>query len=175
MRIACVLAKDFEDSEFQIPYDAFEGAGHSVTVIGARAGESLDGKKGKATARVDLAIDEARPDAFDALFIPGGKSPAQLREDPRFVRFAAAFAKKPIFAVCHGPQLLIAADMVRGRTLTGWPSVQTELSQAGAKAVDREVVVDGNIVTSRKPEDLPAFVRQSLAALGPAKPSASAS
>lgn len=167
MRIACVLAKDFEDSEFKVPYDAFRQAGHEVTVIGADAATELRGKKGKETITTDMAIADADADDFDALFIPGGKSPAQLAADARFVDFAERFASKPIFAICHGPQLLIAANMVRGRVMTAWPAVQEELAAAGARVRDREVVVDGDLVTSRNPGDLPAFVRESLARLVP--------
>lgn len=167
MRIACVLADGFEDSEFKVPYDEFRKAGHEVTVIGADAGDKIVGKKGKEKAKAELGIAEARPDEFDALFIPGGQSPDHLRIDRRFVDFARAFAHKPIFAICHGPQLLMTADMVRGRRLTAWPTVQGDLRFAGADVLDEEVVVDGNLVTSRKPDDLPAFVRRSLEMLRP--------
>jgi protease I len=162
MRIACVLGQGFEDSEFKVPYDEFRNAGHEVVVIGEKAGEKLAGDKGKEKAKADLAIDEARAEDFDALFIPGGHSPDHLRADPKFVEFARAFANKPILAICHGPQLLMTADMVRGRRMTAWKTVQHDLRFAGADVTDEEVVVDGNLVTSRQPGDLPAFVRRSL-------------
>jgi deglycase len=108
-----------------------------------------------------------RPDEYDALFIPGGYSPDHLRLNPRVVSFTRAFfdADKPVFAICHGPQLLITARVVKGRTLTAWPTIQDDLRQLGAKVVDQEVAVDGNLVTSRKPDDIPAFIRESLKVL----------
>lgn len=162
MRIACVLAEGFEDSELKKPYDEFMKAGHEVTIIGAEKGKTLSGKAGKEKAKVDLAIADARPESFDALLIPGGHSPDQLRADERFVQFVRAFADKPVFAICHGPQLLITADMVRGKEMTAWKTIQVDLRLAGAHVMDEEVVVDGNLVTSRQPSDIPAFVRKSL-------------
>jgi protease I len=162
MRIACVLSAGFEDSEFSVPYEEFQKAGHEVAVIGAKKGEKLEGKNGKAKTKADAAIDEVDATEFDALFIPGGHSPDQLRADDRFVRFTAGFGDKPILAICHGPQLLMAAEMVEGRRLTAWKTVQADLQCTGAEVVDEEVVVDGNLVTSRKPDDIPAFVRASL-------------
>lgn len=162
MRIACLLSQGFEDSELRVPYDAFVRAGHQVTVIGAKEGETLKGKAERESIVTDASIDDVHAEAFDALFIPGGHSPDKLRADDRFVVFAQAFAKKPIFAVCHGPQLLITAGMVKGRTMTAWKTVQVDLRNAGAHVVDKEVCVDKNLVTSRKPTDLDAFVRESL-------------
>jgi protease I len=162
MKIACVLASHFEDSEFKLPYDAFRKEGHEVVVIGKKAGEKLEGKLGKEKTKADVGIADVAPDDFDALFIPGGYSPDQLRADPRFVDFARAFDARPIFAVCHGPQLLLTAGMTRGRRMTAWKTVQVDLGYTGAQVVDEEVVVDGNLVTSRQPGDLPAFVRESL-------------
>lgn len=162
MRIACVLAQGFEDSEFKKPYDAFKDAGHEVVVIGSKKGETLAGKGGKEKAKVDLAIADAQPADFDALFIPGGHSPDQLRAEDAFVRFTQAFAHKPILAICHGPQLLMTAGLVAGKRMTAWKTVQLDLKLAGAQVTDQEVVVDGNLVTSRQPDDIPAFVRRSL-------------
>lgn len=162
MKIACVLSEGYEDSEFKVPYDKLKAAGHEVTVIGAKKGETLKGKAGKESIDTDVAIDDVRPESFDALLIPGGHSPDQLRADERFVTFMKAFASKPIFAICHGPQLLITAEMVKGRTMTAWQTVQVDLKNAGASVVDKEVCVDKNLVTSRKPDDLDAFVRESL-------------
>jgi protease I len=165
MRIACLLGPGFEDSEFKVPFDAFRGAGHEVQVVGRKAGEIVDGKRGMEKVKVDLSIDQVRPDQFDALFIPGGFSPDNLRADPRFVRVVQQWGDKPLFAVCHGPQLLLSAGVVQGRTLTAWSTVQGDLRYAGANVVDREVVVDRNWVTSRKPDDLQAFVREALSLL----------
>lgn len=169
MKIACILSDGYEDSEFKVPYDKLQAAGHQVTVIGATKGETLKGKAGKVSVDTDASIDDVGPSSFDALLIPGGHSPDQLRADDRFVAFTRAFADKPIFAVCHGPQLLITADMVKGRTMTAWKTIQLDLKNAGATVVDKEVVVDKNLVTSRKPDDLDAFVRESLRLLSNGK------
>lgn len=168
MKIACVLESMFEDAEFQQPYDAFRQAGNQVTIIGVQPGKELKGKKGTVTTKSEKGIDEVAPDQFDALFIPGGYSPDQLRNNPKMVQFTKAFfdQDKPVLAICHGPQLLITARVVKGRKLTAWATIQEDLRQVGANVVDQEVVVDGNLVTSRKPEDIPAFIRESLRVLG---------
>src|SRR5438874_5768200 len=164
MRIACVLDVDYEDSEFKQPYDAFKQAGHQVSIVGLEAGKELKGKKGTVTTKAETGIDQVRPDQFDALLIPGGYSPDHLRADPKMVGFTKSFfdAEKPVFAICHGPQQLIAARVVKSRKLTAWKTIQDDLSQVGTKVVDQEVVVDRNLVTSRQPSDILAFVRESL-------------
>ena len=158
-KIACLLATGFEDSEFDIPRQRLEQAGYQVEVIGAKAGEELKGYKGKVTTRVERAIDDARPENYEGLLIPGGHSPDTLRADQRFVGFVRAFdqTKRPLAAVCHGPQLLIAAGLVKDRTLTAWQTIQDDLRQIGAHVQDEPVVVDDNWITSRKPSDLEAF------------------
>src|SRR5437588_10409103 len=122
MRIACVLDIDYEDSEFKQPYDAFIKAGHQVAIVGLERGKELKGKKGTATTRAEAGIGEVSPEQFDALFIPGGYSPDHLRADPRMVNFTKVFfsADKPVFAICHGPQLLITPRVVKGRKTTAW-------------------------------------------------------
>jgi protease I len=167
-KIALVLGQGYEDSEFRVPYDRLRAAGLDVDIIGPRAGEVLAGEKGREKVKADLGIDKAKPDDYDALVIPGGYSPDKLRADKRFVDFVLAFdrAKKPIAAVCHGPQLLLTARLVKGRKLTAWHTIQEDLRQAGAQVVDEEVVVDGNLITSRKPDDLEAFSRAILSHLG---------
>src|SRR5438132_14232545 len=162
MRIACVLDVEFEDSEFKQPCDAFKQAGHQVTIVGLEPGKELKGKKGTVTTKAETGIDQVRPDQFDALFIPGGYSPDHLRANPKMVAFTRAFfdADKPVFAICHGPQLLITARVVKGRKLTAWQTIQDDLSQVGAAVVDQEVVVDKNRITSRQPSDIPAFIRE---------------
>jgi len=164
MKIACLLGPDFEDSEFQKPYDEFKSAGHEVVVIGLEAGQELSGKKGKAKCSTDKAIDEVNPDEFDAVFIPGGHSPDQLRADERMINFTRYMmeANKPCFAICHGPQLLLSADCHKNRTMTAWKTVQGDLQKAGANVVDESVCVDGNLVTSRMPDDIPDFIAKSL-------------
>src|ERR1051325_8179188 len=117
MRIACILASEFEDSELRIPMDRLRASGHEVDIIGAEEGKELVGKKGKERVTANRAIDDARASDYDVLLIPGGHSPDKLRIDPRFVELVKEFEKgsKTIAAVCHGPQLLITAGLVRGR------------------------------------------------------------
>ncbi len=167
-RIAFVLADDYEDSEFRVPYDAVRDAGHQTTVIGMEAGKEVKGKKGKDKARVEKTAKDVQPEQFDALVIAGGYSPDHLRLDPDIVAFTRAMVEsgKPVAAVCHGPQLLIEADVVRDKTMTSWPSVKKDLQNAGAMWVDREVCISGNLITSRKPEDLKAFSRELLSHVG---------
>ncbi len=168
MKVACVLANGFEDSEFKQPYDALREAGHDVTIVGLQAGQELKGDKGRETATVEKAFTEVRPEQFDALLIPGGFSPDRLRAHPAAVDFVKAFfdASKPVMAICHGPQLLITAGAYKGRRLTAWKTIQSDLKLLGADVVDQEVVVDRNLVTSRQPSDIPAFVREGLKVLG---------
>ena len=167
MRIACVLGPNFEDSEFKDPYEALKNAGHEVTIVGLEAGAQLEGSKGKVTATVDRAFKDVKPAQFDALLIPGGSSPDKLRSHDEAVTFVKAFmsADKPVFAICHGPQLLLTADEYKGHRMTAWKTVLGDLRKAGADVVDQEVVVDRNLVTSRQPSDIPAFIRESLKVL----------
>lgn len=164
MKIACVLGPRFEDSEFKEPFDAFGNSSHEVTIVGLEAGRQLEGDKGKVKATVDRSFKDVKPDDFDALFIPGGGSPDKLRAHDEAVRFVKAFmtAGKPVLAICHGPQLLLTADAYKGRRMTAWKTIQGDLSKAGADVVDQEVVVDRNLVTSRQPGDIPAFIRESM-------------
>lgn len=163
-RIAFVLADDFEDSEFRTPYDTLEAAGHTIDVIGVKAGTKVKGKKGKEEVKIEKAVVEASAADYDALVIPGGYSPDHLRTEQPIVAFVQELARsgKLIAAICHGPQLLIEADTVKGRVVTSWPSVRRDLENAGASWVDEEVHVDGKLITSRKPADLPAFSRAIL-------------
>src|SRR2546421_8357333 len=151
MRIACVLGPRFEDSEFKEPFDAFRQAGHEVTIVGLEAGSELEGDKGKVKARADRSFKDVRPDDFDALFIPGGGSPDQLRAHDEAVSFVKAFmpAGKPGFAICHGPQLLLAADEYRGYKMTAWKTIQGDLKKTGGNVGDQEVGVARQPVTSR--------------------------
>lgn len=167
MKIACVLGPMFEDSEFKAPYDAFRAAGHQVTIVGLEAGAELEGSKGKVKARVDKSFKDVSPDVFDALLIPGGSSPDKLRAHDEAVTFVKAFMTKarPVFAICHGPQLLLTADEYKGHRMTAWKTVLGDLRKAGADVVDEEVVVDRNLVTSRQPSDIPAFIRESIKVL----------
>lgn len=165
--IAFLLAPMFEDAEFRVPYDRLRAAGYPIEIIGTEAGEELKGVKGKETVKVDKAIDQAKPADYAALVIPGGFSPDKLRADKRFVEFVKAFDAqgRPLAAICHGPQLLEAAHLVRGRTLTAWATVQDDLRQMGAEVRDEAVVTDRNWITSRKPEDAEKFSAAILDAL----------
>ena len=162
-KVAFVLADDFEDSEFRKPYDCISQAGHQITVIGLEAGKELKGKKEGTLVRSDKAFSEVRPDQFDALLIPGGSSPDKLRAHPEPVAFTKTFfeAGKPVLAICHGPQLFLSAGTFRDHRMTAWKTIQVDLKLAGADVVDQEVVVDRNLVTSRQPSDIPAFIRES--------------
>ena len=166
-KVACLLGAGFEDSEFRIPYDRLKAAGYQVDIIGIKAGEELRGSKGKESVKAERSIDQVKPQEYQGLLIPGGQSPDHLRVDPRVVQFVKQFdaTKRPLAAVCHGPQLLLAARLVKGRTLTAWQTVQSDLEQAGAEVVDEAVVRDQNWITSRKPEDLEKFSEALIAAL----------
>jgi len=160
-RIAFVVGDDFEDSEFRTPYDGLKARGHQIDVLGARAGRIVLGKNGTEKVRIEKAVADADARNYDALVIPGGYSPDHLRTDAGVVAFVVQMVKshKLIAAVCHGPLLLVTADAVHGKTMTSWPSVRRELTRAGARWVDQEVVIDGQLITSRMPADLDAFTR----------------
>lgn len=159
-KVAFVLADDFEDSEFQVPYDRIREAGHQVLVVGPESGREVRGKKGNSSFTIEATPDEVNAADFDALVIPGGYAPDKLRTSPGVVKFVRGVFDddKPVAAICHAGSLLIEADAVRGRTVTSWPSIRTDLINAGAEWVDREVVEDGTLITSRRPDDLDAFV-----------------
>ncbi|MGV3577419.1 type 1 glutamine amidotransferase domain-containing protein [Brevundimonas sp.] len=160
--IAVVATDGFEQVELDQPVAALKAAGAKVEVIAPKAG-TIQGfehhDKGQ-TVAVDRTIDDADPDTYDGLVLPGGViNPDALRLEPSAIAFIKAFhtASKPIAAICHGPWTLIDAGVVNGRRVTSWPSLQTDLRNAGADWVDEEVVVDDGLVTSRNPNDLPAF------------------
>ena len=161
-RVAILATDGVEQSELTEPRKALDHAGASTTLIAPRGGtiRAYQHDKKANELEVDVPLPQARVEDFDALLLPGGVMNAdQLRTDPAAVRFAKAFAQanKPIGVICHGSWLLIEADVVRGRTVTSWPSLKTDLRNAGANWVDREVVVDNGLVSSRKPEDIPSF------------------
>ncbi len=164
-KIAVVLDNLFEDVEYTSPVEALKNEGHEITVIGKETG-TVKGKSEDTEVQVDKAISDVKPEDFDALLIPGGFSPDMLRGDEqgRFGEFTKHFVQneKPVFAICHGPQLLIDTDLLKGKKLTSFLSVRKDLENAGATVVDEPVVVDSNIVTSRTPDDLEDFNRESL-------------
>ncbi|KGP71424.1 type 1 glutamine amidotransferase domain-containing protein [Pontibacillus yanchengensis] len=164
-KIACVMTDLFEDVEYTKPVKEFKEAGHEVVTIEKEAGKKVVGKQGDAEVTIDRGIDDVKPKEFDALLIPGGFSPDQLRADQRFVDLARHFMdeNKPVFAICHGPQLLITANRLEGRVATGFTSIAEDIKYAKADFRDEEVVVCGDqLVTSRNPDDIPAFVDKSL-------------
>ena len=164
MRIAVIIDDYFEDSEYTEPAKAFGDAGHELFHIGLTAGQTVKGKKDGTPVNIEIAVAAASAGDYDALLIPGGFSPDRLRAHDAAVDFVKAFmtSGKPVFAICHGPQLLITAEQLRGRTATGYKSIAVDIKNAGATFVDQEVVEDDNLVTSRHPGDLPAFIRASL-------------
>jgi protease I len=165
--VAVIMDELFEDSEYSEPVEAFEKAGHETVRLGLEKGKTVRGKREGTGVTIDRAAGGAAPDEFDALLIPGGYSPDKLRVHEQAVDFTRDFVKsgRPVFVICHGPQLLITADVLRGRRITGWKSIVQDIKNAGAEYVDAEVVEDGNIVSSRGPADLPAFIKASLARL----------
>jgi protease I len=162
VRVAILAADGFEQSELFEPKKALEEAGASVSIVSLEAGEikGWNHTNWGASIDVDLTVDEADAEDFDALQLPGGvMNPDKLRMNEQAVNFIRAFfdAGKPVGAICHAPWTLIEADVVRGKTVTSWASLRTDLENAGATWVDEEVVTDNGLVTSRKPDDIPAF------------------
>lgn len=166
-----ILATDgFEQSELTEPRKALEAAGIETIVASPKHGEIKGWKRGDwgEKVKVDAGLDEVAADDFDALMLPGGQmNPDALRLEERVMELITQFddADKPIAAICHGPWLLVEADIVDGRTVTGWPSIHTDLENAGGNVVDEKVAVDGNLITSRKPDDIPAFSKALIDAL----------
>jgi protease I len=169
-RVAVLAADGFEQSELLEPLKALRAAGAEVAVISLDPGQ-IQGMKHSDKGEkvdVDMVIDDARETDFAGLVLPGGvANPDRLRTNAKAVAFVADFFRtgKPVGAICHGPWTLIEADVVRGRKMTSWPSLKTDLKNAGAEWVDQEAVVDGELVTSRNPDDLPAFCERLIALL----------
>jgi protease I len=169
-RVLIVATDGFEEWELFGPRQILQEQGAEVVLASLKRDPiqaTIHDDPGK-TIRPDLTIDEVNPDDFDALILPGGvRNPDQLRLHGNVIGLIRRFAEqgKPVAAICHGPWLLVEADLVRGRTATSWPSIRTDLRNAGAKVVDEAVVTDGNIVTSRKPDDVEAFTNAVIALL----------
>jgi protease I len=166
-RVAILVANGFEQVEMTKPRDALEKAGAQTDLISPEDGTVRGAQHDKPgdDFEVDVALSEAEADTYDALLLPGGvANPDKLRADPEAVKFVKSFvdAGKPIAAICHGPWTLIEAGAVAGRTMTSWPSLRTDLKNAGANWIDQEVVTDRGVVTSRKPDDIPAFNRKMI-------------
>ncbi len=169
MRIAALVANGFEKVELTKPMKALEDAGATVDVVSLEEGTvrawAHDHWEGEVD--VDRTVGEASPSDYDGLLLPGGQmNPDNLRMNEEAVAFVKGFfeEEKPVAAICHGPWMLVEADVVRGREVTSWPSIRTDLKNAGAHVVDEQVVVDGGLVTSRKPDDIPAFNREMIEA-----------
>jgi len=163
-RVLIIATDGFEQSELFDPRIELKALGAQVTLAAPEQREiqGMEHDKKGATITADHALDDVSADDFDALLIPGGvANPDALRQNEKAVQIVRDFfaADKPVAAICHGPWMLVEADVARGRTVTSWPSVRTDLKNAGAEVVDREVVVDGKLITSRKPADIPAFTK----------------
>jgi protease I len=159
LRVAVLVTNGYEPSELTEPTKVLREAGANVTLISQKPG-TIKGKTDADVAEVDATLDTARADDFDALLLPGGvKNPDTLRQDERAVAFVreAFDSGKPIAAICHAPWMLVEADVLRGRRVTSYPSLKTDIRNAGGEWLDEEVVVDQGLVTSRSPKDIPAF------------------
>ena len=166
-RVALLVEEEFEDRELTGPLETLRGAGATVVLIGPAAGARFSGKRGDAVVTSDMSAGSARIADFDALVIPGGHAPEKMRMRHAMVDLVhdAMAAGIPVAAICHGPQVLISANALRGRTLTCWPSIAIDVKNAGGLYVDKPVVEDGNLITSRKPDDVALFTDAIVRAL----------
>jgi protease I len=167
-RVAILIEQGVEDSEFQIPYSALERAGAEVTVLGSRVNETYTGKQNAVSLKADRTTTDARPEEFDAVIIPGGMAPDKMRTNMKTVRFVQEAVRqgKLVAAVCHGPQVLIEGDLLRGKRATGFRAIRKDMQNAGADFEEAALVEDGNLLTSRRPSDLPIFTTAILRRLG---------
>jgi protease I len=164
LKIAVLIDEDFEDTEYSKPAAAYKQARYSLVHVGLKKGKTVQGKHRQAAAQIDESAHAVSVNDFDAIFIPGGYSPDHLRIDPYVVSFVKHFVQsgKPVLMICHAPQLLITAQVLQGRKITGWKSIIQDIKNAGAEFIDQEVVEDGNLISSRSPRDIPAFIQASL-------------
>jgi protease I len=162
MKALMISADNFEDTELLVPYYRLKEEGMEVDLASMKKGP-IKGKHGY-EVEANKALKEIKPDDYDILILPGGKAPEAVRKDKDAIEIAKHFFRKnkPVAAICHGPQTLITAGLLKGRHATCYKSVAPEMKEAGALYEDKEVVVDGNLVTSRQPSDLPAFMREML-------------
>ncbi|MDA8325278.1 MAG: type 1 glutamine amidotransferase [Nitrospiraceae bacterium] len=160
MKILILSADGFEDLELLAPYYRFEEEGFTVDIASKKRGK-IKGNHDYEVAATK-GFDEVNPEGYDMLFLPGGKAATRVRKEDAALQLARHFIEKgkPVAAICHGPQILISAGVVSGKRMTCWPEVSRELKEAGAVYEDKEVVVDGNLITSRKADDLPFFMRE---------------
>ncbi len=174
-QVAVLVEEGFDERELAGPIEALRNAGATVTIVGPTTGGTFRDKRGEVSVTAELAAGTARTRSFDAIVIPGGYAPDRMRMRHAMVDLVSdAIADgRVVAAICHGPQVLISADALRGRTLTCWPSIAVDVKNAGGLYVDKPVVEDGNLITSRKPDDVPAFseaIVRALAARPPVTP-----
>jgi protease I len=179
IKVAILVTDGFEEVELTEPRKALEAAGAKTKIVSPKSHKVRGWKSTEwgDELSVDAPLDQVNPNDFDALLLPGGVlNPDKLRMDPRAVAFVKAFfdADKPVAAICHGPWTVIEAGAARGRRIASWPSLKTDLANAGAQWMDREVVRDGNLVSSRRPDDIPAFNREMIALFSSARAAAHA-
>lgn len=171
-RVAILLEHQFEDSEFQVPYTALLQAKAQVTVIGTRMNDEYRGQYGNVSQKPDATTTEVRAEDFDAIVIPGGSAPDKIRTNSQAIRLVADAVNsgKLVAAVCHGPQVLIEADLIRDRRVTGFNAIRIDIENAGGQYYDEPVVIDSNLITARGPSDLPMFTIMLLQGLGLTSP-----
>lgn len=167
-KIAILIENDVEDVEFQVPYNAFKQAGIQVVVVGSRMNEKYTGKRGQLSIQADATATETTAEEFDAVVIPGGMAPDKMRRNPNMVKLVkeAMQQGKLVAAVCHGPQLLIEADVLKGKQATGFTAIRKDMVNAGTHYIDEPLIIDGNLITSRQPGDLAIFTTAILSRLG---------
>ncbi|MEH2160918.1 MAG: DJ-1/PfpI/YhbO family deglycase/protease [Nostoc sp.] len=167
-KVAILIEQAVEDAEFTVPYNGLKQAGIEVVILGSRMNEKYKGKRGKLSIQADGTTTEAIAAQFDAVIIPGGMAPDKMRRNPNTVRFVqeAIQQGKLVAAVCHGPQVLIDGDLLKGKQATGFSAIAKDMTNAGANYLDEPLVVDGNLITSREPGDLPIFTTAILSRLG---------
>ncbi len=170
-RVAILATDGFEQVELTEPRKALDQAGATTEVVSLKSGDikGWNHTEWGDKVEVDKTLDQARPQDYDALVLPGGViNPDHLRMEPKAVQFVKDFVAtgRPVAAICHGPWTLVEAGVVKGKTMTSWPSLKTDLKNAGANWVDKEVVTDGQFITSRKPDDIPAFSKTLIGAVG---------
>jgi len=167
-KVGFLLADTFHDTEMKNPYEAIKEAGHETVIIGEKTGVDITAKQGTISYQADVAADQISAADLDAIVIPGGSAPEKLRINEHMVRLVKEMNEqgKLIAGICHGPQVMISADILRNRKATCFIGIRDDIKNAGAEYLDQEVVVDGNLVTSRTPKDEPAFIREILNKLG---------
>lgn len=161
-RALIISGDDFEDTELLVPYYRLREEGVRVDIASMTRG-NMTGKHGY-EVEANKSFDEINPDHYDILILPGGKAPAVIRKDKKALEIAKSFfeKEKPVAAICHGPQILVTAGLLRGRYATSYVTVASELKEAGALYVDKDVVVDGNLITARQPSDIPVFLKETI-------------